>query len=203
MTRIEDLCHAQVSHKWLYLDACAGSVLSPHDCITNVQKRLGNRVWAVVSVDAAVPSWAHSFSTRRNLQHCRSQAGCTSRVFTPWFAARNLRILALPRNPKGSLLRNPGRLIFFTAAVPGRSAALDVCVASSIAAAARGDAAKAAFDRKLSHYRNATGELRRQGIYCSPLVWTADGRPHPAVTATLQYAADIASSRNGQHLSAK
>ena len=48
--------------------------------------------------------------------------------------------------------------IFTTAAVSGRSAALDVCVASTIAA---------------------------------------------AVTQTLQYAADIASSRNGQHQSAK
>ena len=45
-TRIEDLCHTNVSHKWLYhLDACAGSVLTPHDYITNVQKRLGNRAW--------------------------------------------------------------------------------------------------------------------------------------------------------------
>ena len=35
------------------------------------------------------------------------------------------------------------------------------------------------------------------------MVWTADGRPHPAVTRTLQYGAVIASSRNGQHLSAK
>ena len=43
--RIEDLCHAQVCHKWPYqLDACAGSVFTPHDYITNVQKRLGNRV---------------------------------------------------------------------------------------------------------------------------------------------------------------
>ena len=34
--------HTHVSHKWLYhLDACAGSVLTPHDYITNVQKRLG------------------------------------------------------------------------------------------------------------------------------------------------------------------
>ena len=51
-----------------------------------------------------------------------------------------------------------------TAAVPGRSAALDVCVASSSAAAARGDAAEAAFDRKLAHYRNEIGELRQQNI---------------------------------------
>ena len=71
------------------------------------------------------------------------------------------------------------------------------CVASSIAAAARGDAAQAAFDRKLSHYRNEIGELRQQGIHYRPLVWTGDGRAHPAVTRALQYAADIASSRNG------
>ena len=45
------------------------------------------------------------------------------------------------------------------------SAALDVCVASSIAAAARGDAAQAAFDRKLSQYRNEIGELRQQNIH--------------------------------------
>ena len=35
------------------------------------------------------------------------------------------------------------------------------------------------------------------------MVWTADGRPLPAVTRTLQYAADIASCRVGQKLSAK
>ena len=50
---------------------------------------------------------------------------------------------------------------------------------------------------------NELGELGEQNIHFLPLVWTADGRPHPAVTRTLQYAADIASSRNGQHLSAK
>ena len=70
MTRVEDLCHTGVFHKWLYqLDACAAD-------------------------------------------------------------------------------------IFTTGGVPGRSAALDVCVASSTAAAARGDAAQAAFDREVSHYRN-------------------------------------------------
>ena len=46
VTRIEDLCHTHVSNKWPYhLDACARSVLTPHDDITNVQKRLGNRAW--------------------------------------------------------------------------------------------------------------------------------------------------------------
>ena len=63
--------------------------------------------------------------------------------------------------------------ILTTAAVPGRSAALDVCVASSITAAARRDAAQAAFDRKLAHY---TRKLRQQNIHYRPLVWTAGAR---------------------------
>ena len=68
---------------------------------------------------------------------------------------------------------------------------------------ARVDAAQAAFDRKVTHYRQELLDLRNQDIHDRLLVWTADGRPQPAVTRTLQHAADIASSRNGQHLSAK
>ena len=32
-----------------------------------------------------------------------------------------------------------------------------------------------------------------------PLVWTADGRPHPAVTRTLAIAAEMAATRSEQH----
>ena len=53
-----------------------------------------------------------------------------------------------------------------------------------------------------SGYRNGIVELR-QGVQYRPHVWTADWRPHPAVTRTVQYAADVASSRNGQQMSAK
>ena len=65
--RIDDLCHAQVSRRWLFhLDACAGSVLTPHDYVTNVQKRLGNRLWRVMgSVGAAAPSWTLSWSMQK------------------------------------------------------------------------------------------------------------------------------------------
>ena len=94
-------------------------------------------------------------------------------------------------------------VIFTAAAVPGRSAALDVCVASPNAAAARGDAAQAAPDRKRTHYQNETSELQNQGIHHRALIWTADGRPRPAATRTLQYAAEIAANRNGQQMSAK
>ena len=46
VTRIVDLCHMHVSHKrLLLLGRVCGSVLTPHDYITDVQKRLGNRAW--------------------------------------------------------------------------------------------------------------------------------------------------------------
>ena len=74
---------------------------------------------------------------------------------------------------------------------------------SSNAAGARGEAPQAAFDRKTLHYRKRIPDLQVQGIVCRPLVWTADGRAHPTVTRTLQYAADIAACRNGLQMSAK
>ena len=103
---------------------------------------------------------------------------------------------SVAREPRGltEAQSSPADL-FATAAVPGRSAALDVCVASSNAAAARGDAAPAAFDRKILHYRREIPDLPAQGIVYRPLLWTADGRPHRAVTRTLQCAADIAACR--------
>ena len=71
VTRIEDLCHTQVSHKLLYhLDACAGSVLTPHDYITNVQKKSRqqtlDRWWAVSMLRLLSGS---SVGACRKLQH--------------------------------------------------------------------------------------------------------------------------------------
>ena len=43
VTGIEDLCHTQGSHKWLcHLDACAGSVLTPHDFVSRPAATLTN-----------------------------------------------------------------------------------------------------------------------------------------------------------------
>ena len=111
----------------------------------------------------------------------------TVHAFTPSQEGEDSLTQESPRNPKDSQKHNAD--LFTTAALPGRSAALDVCVACFNAAAARGDAAQAAFDCKNSHYRRGISDL------CRPLVRTADGRPHRAVTRTLQYAADIARHR--------
>ena len=162
MIRIEDLCHAQVCHKWLYhLDACAGSVLTPHDYLTNVQKRLGNRVW----VGGGQCRCCGSFLDPQ-LEH--AEACSTAEATREHYACVHAVVCALKlADPR--ITTEPGGLaawqsrpadMFTTAPVPGRSAALDVCVASSIAAADRG---QAAFDRMLAHYRNDIGDLRQQG----------------------------------------
>ena len=78
-----------------------------------------------------------------------------------------------------------------------------VCIASSSAAIARGDAAEAGFRRKLRHYRQLLPELAAAGVVYRPLVWTADGRPHPAVQRTLAYAAQLAANKAGQAESPK
>ena len=165
VTRIEDLCHVQVSHNSLYhLDACAGSVLTPHDHITSVQEGLGNRVWVGGGQCRCCGSFldpqlehaetcSNSEATRRHYA-CFHAVVCGMKLADPG-------ITPVPRELTASKSRPTD--IFTTAVVPGRSAALDVCVASSIAAAARGDAAKAAFDRKFSHYRSALTTTRLCG----------------------------------------
>ena len=70
------------------------------------------------------------------------------------------------------------------------------------AAAAPGDAAEAAFRRKLHHYRHVIPQLAEAGIAFRPLVWTADGRPPPAAVRTLKFAAEQAATRSGEQVTA-
>ena len=88
--------------------------------------------------------------------------------------------------------------ILTNAAAPGRSTVLDVMVTSPNRASACGDAAQAAFAWKCSKYRGVLPQLREAGISFRPPIWTADGRPHPAVTRTMHYAAERAVARGGR-----
>ena len=164
VTRIEDLCHTHVSHKWLYhLDACAGSDAARphHQC---AEKRLGNRVWTgfgeCLCGSFLDPQMEHgetcspAEATRRHCA-CFHTVVCGLKLADPGITTEPRALTATQSRPAD---------MFTTAAVPGRSAALDVCVASSNAAAARGDAAS--FDRKLSNYRNEISDLRNLGIHC-------------------------------------
>ena len=96
VTRIEDLRHACLTLMALPLGRVrGGSVLTPHDYIATVQKRLGNRLWVGGGVSLLRFLPRPTVGTSRNLQHRRSHA-------------RTLRV----QNPEGAPLRNPGGLIF-------------------------------------------------------------------------------------------
>ena len=75
-----------------------------------------------------------------------------------------------------------------------------MCIASPNAAAAQGDAAEAAFRRKLRHYWHVIPQLASAGIMFRPLVWTADGRPHPAAFRTLRYALNRAAGQRNEQV---
>ena len=119
--------HTQVSHNWLYhLDANAGSVLTPHDYITHVQKRLSNRLWAgggQCRCCVFFPDLEHA-ETCSTAEATRGHYACVHAVVCGMKLA-DQGITTEPRGPTASQSRPAD--IFITAAVPGRSAALDVC----------------------------------------------------------------------------
>ena len=199
----EDLCHTHVSHKWLsHWDASAGSVQAPHDSVINAHERLGNRSYTGEGGCRLCGTFLDP-----QLEHgdiC-STAEATRCHYACVHAVLGVVILADPgvTEPGGLAEAQSRPADTFTAAtVLGRSAALDVCEASSNAVAARRDAAQAAFERKTSYYRRKIPVLRAEGIACRSLVWTADGHtlhPHGPCSVLLMFA----SCRNGQQLSAK
>ena len=200
LDRFHELRDKNVSHKWLtHLDVKTGAVLTTADYVVNIQKRLGARVYTGEA--ACRLCGAHLDAQLEHGELC-----CTAEATRGHYACvrslvDGLRLAdpAVTTEPRGltASMSRPADILT-SAAVPGRRAALDVCVASPNAATALGDAAESAFRRKLRRYRQEIPELARAGIVYRPLVWTADGRPHPAVTRTLRYAAETAVTRNGE-----
>ena len=105
--------------------------------------------------------------TRRNLQHRRSHSRtlCLRSCSFRWLETDRSRHHHGTQRTHRKKSRSAD--LFTAAAVPGRSAALDVCVAFP-KAAARGGAAQAACDRKLFNYRHEIPDLRNQDIVDRP-----------------------------------
>jgi hypothetical protein len=194
-----------VSHNWLWhLDSTRGSVLTEADYVANVKKRLGGRCYEGIAACRLCGA-----PLDRRLEHAevcgtaeatRGHYACV-RAMGDGLRHADAGVMTEPQGLTSTQDRPAD--ILTTAAVPGRSAALDVCIASPNAASAMGDAAEAAFARKLRRYRYAIPELAAAGIVYRPLVWTADGRPHPAVTRTLRFASGQAASRASESADAK
>ena len=199
LARLRELRHPAVSHKWLWhLDSSRGSVLSQADYVLNVQKRLGASIY-----NGGECCRLCGEPLDEELEHCEACAAAEAtrghyavvRAMVEGLKVADPGVTTEPRGLTHTQARPAD--ILTTAAVPGRSAALDVCVTSANATAAAGDAPEAAFKRKLRHYRSIIPCLTRMGIVYRPLVWSADGRPHPAVTRTMRFAAERAASHGG------
>ena len=130
LDRLKELRHKDVSHRWLRnLDTRASGVLTSVDFVANVQKRLGCRSYTGLApcrlcgghIDAHLE---HS-ETCSTAEATRGHYACVRAVVD----RVRLADPAVTTEPRG-LTSTTSRLadIFTTAAVPGRGAALDVCV---------------------------------------------------------------------------
>ena len=173
-------------------------MLAEADYVVGVQKRLGARIYEGCSCcrlcgSPLDPHLEHS-EICATAAATRGHYACV-RALVEGFRLADPGVSTEARGLTDTAARPAD--ILTIAAIPGRSAALDVCVASPSAAMALGDAAEAAFRRKLRHYRAVIPQLSAAGISFRPLVWTAEGRPHAAAARTLRFAARLASTRGG------
>ena len=88
--------------------------------------------------------------------------------------------------------------ILTSAGVPGTQTAMDITVAAPDAKAAGLDACATAFRRKMTKYASHFPALRRLGIVFWPMVWSAEGRAHPAATRLLDNAVRLYGNRHGR-----
>ena len=129
--------------------------------------------WEAASADAAVPSCTHKWNTQKLAGLLKPRGGHHACVHVV-VCGMKLADPGITTEPRGLTASHVRRADFFTTAVvTGRSVALDVCVASSTAAAARGDAAQAAFDRKLSQLQESNRRTEATG--CSAPSSCVDG----------------------------
>ena len=189
---MEDLCHTRVSHKWQnHLDARAKKTRQP---------RLNGFVHCRLC-GLFLDSQVEHGETCSTAEATRGHCACVHAV-SGGVKLADPGITTEPRELTETQSR-PGDLVS-TAAFAGRSATLDVCGASPTQQQPKETQRRR---RLIANCLIGDGKCqtfgRVQGIVYRPLVWTADDRPHQAVTRTLQNAADIAACRNGQQMSAK
>ena len=88
-------------------------------------------------------------------------------------------------------------------ALPGTNAALDITIAAQDAIHAGTDACISAYRRKMTRYSNILPALRRAGVIFKPMVWSAEGRPHPETVRVMDCTVRMVRSRRGEEAAAE
>ena len=178
---VSHACLPQVA--FYHSDACEGTVLTPHDYITNAQRGSGNRSNAGSSECRLCGSFlgaqlGHG-ETCSTAEATRGHCACVHAV---------LGGLRHPRNPEDSQKHNLDRLIFEAPLLSQDTARLWTCAwhPPKLQQPER-DAAQAAYDRKnLSHERREiprpTGSRHRVSSPGPDSTWSATPSSHPNPT---------------------
>ena len=118
VSRIEDLRHTHVSHKWLHhLDACT--------CGKDLET---GREQDLASAACTAPSWTHSLNTEKPAAPPKPR-GDTTRCVHAVVCGSTLADPSSTTEPRGLTASQPRPAdILTTAVVSGRRAGVDVCV---------------------------------------------------------------------------
>ena len=181
------------------LTSGGGSVLTPHDYTTNVQRRLGNRVWTGFGQCRLCGSFLdHQLEQGESFSIAEATRDCMRSRRLVWK-------LADSRNPGGSQQRSPGRLIFSLPLLSQDAVRRWMCVLH-LPTQQRLEVTQ--HEQLLIVNCLTTGAksptCATSAFFAAPWFGQQMGdHTKIAVTRTLPCAADIASSCNGQQMSAK
>ena len=192
--RLRELSHVDCNHEWLWPRSSEiGPVLTPVEHVTAVRLRLG----CAGPAEPALCGFCGTSLIDASASHallCANSVSGHNAVRNQLHAAACACDPCAEIEPLGLIPSHPTLRpadILTSAAFPGRSAALDVGVASPDAAGAGADCTEAMVLHKRGTYACHADELRRGGIAYHPVVWSAYGRPHPDAIRVM-----IAMSRN-------
>ena len=199
--RLCELRDRGVSHDWLWhLDPTLGPVMTGQDYTIGVRRRLGARFLATPS---RCPCCGEVLDV--HLEHSETCSGGAAKAANTrgHYAVRDSYLGGVKLADAGAQVEVSGLTesqskpadILTSAASPGRRAALDIGITSpnsTTASQGGGDAVAAMHRRKAAKYAPDRSTLRAANIVYQPLIWSADGRPHPAVRRAMAYTASVA-----------
>ena len=199
--RLTELLDGGTSHDWLWkVNPCEGSRLAEEDYLLALGSRLGAELVPAGEVSCALCGEMLDAAAAHGL--CCSKAESTRGHYAVVGAVADGLVLADPALqtevrglvPTSDLPAD----ILTNAALPGTQTALDITIAAPDAHHAGPDACAAAYRRKMRRYSDILPALRRAGVIFQPLVWSAEGRPHPATVRILECALRMVRARRGE-----
>ena len=198
--RLAELLDKATCHDWLWkLNPRDGSRLAEEDFLLALASRLGAEL--VDGGEVLCQQCGEVLDASVGHAICCSKAESTKGHYAVVGAVADGMCLADPslQTEVRGLANTSDRPadILTTAALPGVRTALDITIASQDAVHAGIDACATAYRKKMTRYATILPALRRAGVIFQPMVWSAEGRPHPATVRVLECALRTIRARKG------